>query len=422
LDTVGRAQFFTTLDLSAGYWQILVDPSSTEKTAFTTHCGLFEFTRMPFGLCNAPSTFQRLMQTVLAGLEGKVCFVYIDDILVCSRTFQEHLTHLRAVLQRLRDANLKLKLRKCSFLRPEVHYLGHVISKGGIAPDPSKTEKVQNYPVPTDLLKLRQFLGLASYYRRFIRNFAKISAPLHALTKKGVPFVWSVACQQAFEHLKQLLCRAPVLAYPQFGPGHQFLLETDASLEGLGAVLSQREEKGLIHTMAYASRALHKHERNYPITELETLGLVWAVQYFRAYLLGHHCVVLTDHAACTSLLHATHPSPKLARWAMSIQEMDLEIKHRSGKSNLSADALSRNPGVEAVTAPVKVVGAEFATQQYIDPDFKSIIDYQNWHLPTDDREARKVVFQSIICIVICMMAVFTCISWCRWCLAIPQGQ
>ena len=333
LDTIGRAQYFTKLDLAAGYWQIQMDSDSSEKTAFTTHCGLFEFNRMPFGLCNAPSTFQRLMQTVLAGLVWKSCFVYIDDILVCSRTLEEHIEHLGAVLQRLRDANLKLKMKKCYFLSGLIQFLGYIISREGISPDPEKTAKVSNYPVPTDVTKLRQFIGLASYYRRFIKNFAKISAPLHALTKKGVLFEWTTACQQAFDQLKHLLCTAPVLAYPQFGPGHQFVLETDASLAGLGVVLSQRDGKGLLHPVAYASRALHKHEQNYPITELETLGLVWAVKYFRAYLLGHHCTVLTDHAACMSLLHATHPSAKLARWAMIIQEMDLDIRHRSGKSN-----------------------------------------------------------------------------------------
>lgn len=176
---------------------------------------------MPFGLCNAPSTFQRLMQTVLAGLEWKCCFVYIDDILVCSWTFEEHIAHFQLVLERLCKANLKLKLRKCSFLCEVVQYLGHTISRHGIAPDPAKTTKVRNYPVPTDVTKLiRQFLGLASYYRRFIPNFAKVSGPLHLLTKKSVRFEWTVQCQEAFELLKELLCSAPVLAYPQFGPGH----------------------------------------------------------------------------------------------------------------------------------------------------------------------------------------------------------
>ena len=161
--------------------------------------------------------------------------------------------------------------------------MGHTISKHGIAPEPSKVYRVQNFPTPTDLNRLRQFLGLASYYRRFIRNFAAVSAPLHAL---NAPFEWTVQCQDAFQQLKELLCSAPVLAYPQFGPGQQFVLETDASLACLGAVLSQKDDKGHLHPVAYASRALHKHERNYHVTELETLGIVWAAKYFRAYLLG----------------------------------------------------------------------------------------------------------------------------------------
>ena len=395
LDTLGRAQYFTTLDLSAGYWQIQLDASSKEKTAFTTHCGLFQFNRMPFGLCNAPSTFQRLMQTVLVGLEGKTCFVYIDDILVCSRTFDDHVRHLQAVFDRLRTANLKLKVQKCVFLRDEVQYLGHTISKHGIAPDPSKVSKVQNFPVPTDLNKLRQFLGLASYYRRFIKNFAAVAAPLHALTKKDVSYVWTVQCQEAFQQLKQLLCSAPVLAYPQFGPGHQFVLETDASLAGLGAVLSQNDDKGHLHPVAYASRALHKHEVNYHITELETLGIVWAVKYFRAYLLGHHCVVLTDHAACTSLLNSTNPSAKLARWAMIVQEMDLDIRYRSGKSNCSADALSRNPVADAVVSCVTAETTDFGLEQRSDSEFKPLIDYlEKGILPADDAAARKLVINS----------------------------
>ena len=267
LDTLGRARYFSTLDLSTGYWQIPVHPADREKTAFTTHCGLFEFNRMPFGLCNAPSTFQRLMQTVLAGLDGKCCFVYIDDILVCSRTFKEHVKHLKLVFDRLRAAGLRLKVGKCMFLREQVKYLGHTISKEGIGPDPSKVVKVQTFPVPTDVHKLRQFLGLASYYRRFIKDFASVSSPLNALTKKGASFQWTTQCQHSFDRLKTLLCCAPVLLYPKFGPGHDFVLETDASLTGLGAVLSQADEKGVLHPVAYASRALHKH--------LTTISLKW---------------------------------------------------------------------------------------------------------------------------------------------------
>ena len=358
LDTLGQAKYFTTLDLSAGYWQVELDPESQAKTAFTSHCGLYEFTRMPFGLCNAPATFQRLMQVVLSGLEWDCCFVYIDDILVASPSFEEHMRHLQLVFERLRQAGLRLKPKKCHFLRKHVPYLGFVISKHGIQVDPLKTDMVKHFPTPTDPTSVRSFLGLASYYRRFVPRFAAVAAPLHRLTKKDEKFEWSEECETAFCRLKSLLTEAPVLVYPRFGEGEQFLLETDASGIGLGAVLSQKQSDGKYHPVAYASRSLQPNEKNYPISELETLAIVWAVKYFRAYLLGHPCTVLTDHAACVSLLNTPRPSAKLARWAMAIQEMDLLIKHRSGKSNAGADALSRYPGGVADTNAVVADSAD----------------------------------------------------------------
>ena len=181
LNTFGKSRYFTMLDLASGYWQIEMDPASREKSAFRTHHGLFEFCRMPFGLCNVPATFQRLMQTVLAGLEWRCCFIYLDDILIASQTFEEHLEHLRLVFDRLRKAGLTLKPKKCFFVQQKVQYLGHVISPEGIMPDPAKTEKVKQFPMPTDVTKVRQFLGLTSYYRRFVPRFSSIAAPLHAL-------------------------------------------------------------------------------------------------------------------------------------------------------------------------------------------------------------------------------------------------
>ena len=185
LDTLGKSRYFTTLDLRSGFWQRAMDPATREKSVFVTHKGLHEFVRMPFGLCNAPATFQRLMQIVLAGIEWKFCFVYLDDILICSETFEEHLQHLSAVLERLHKANLTLKPKKCFFLQRVVVYLGHVISQNGVSPDPEKTSKVKQFPVPKDVSSVRQFLGLASYYRRFVPKFAAIAGPLHNLTKKN---------------------------------------------------------------------------------------------------------------------------------------------------------------------------------------------------------------------------------------------
>ena len=343
LDTLGNARFFTTLDLASGYWQVPLDDDTIPKTAFTTHKGLYEFVRMPFGLCNAPATFQRAMQSVLAGLEWRDCFVYIDDILIASATFEEHLQHLEQVFNRLRTANLRLKPKKCRFLCKEVKYLGHVISVHGVLPDPEKTNQVKSFPTPTDVTSVRRFLGLASYYRRFVPKFAKIAAPLHALLKKENVFEWTTECTTAFNLLKDALTSSLILVYPKFGPDSEFILETDASYVGLGAVLSQQQEDGKAHPIAYASRSLNVHEKKYGVTELETLGLVWAVRYFRPYLLGHKTTVFTDHSACLSLLNHPRPSGKLARWALTIQEMDLLIKHRPGKSNTNADALSRHP-------------------------------------------------------------------------------
>ena len=193
LDLLAGSKYFSTLDLASGYWQVGMDRKSQKKTAFVTHSGLYEFQVMPFGLCNAPATFQRLMEAVLVGLAHNVCVVYLDNILVMGATFEEHLDNLSSVLTRLREAGLRLKPAKCHL----VEFLGHVVSATGVAADPAKVEAVKNYPTPTDLKKLRSFLGLASYYRRFIPHFSVVAGPLHALTHKDVPFEWTAACQSA---------------------------------------------------------------------------------------------------------------------------------------------------------------------------------------------------------------------------------
>lgn len=230
LVALGEAQYFTSLDLASGYWQIGLSEDARQKSTFVTYNGLFEFLRMPFGLCNAPATFQRLMQRVLAGLEYKCCFAYLDDVLVASKTFHDHLAHLREVFSQLRSAQLRLKPKKCDLLRDQVHFLGYVVSPAGIEPDPAKTDKVNEFPTPTDATSVRRFLGLASYYRRFVPNFSVIAAPLNQLTKKNAQFEWTEDCEISFERLKSALMSAPVLVYPRFGPGNTFILETDASI------------------------------------------------------------------------------------------------------------------------------------------------------------------------------------------------
>ena len=242
LDTLAGSTMFTTLDLLSGYWQVEVAEADRAKTAFCTMEGLYEFSVMPFGLCNAPATFQRLMDLVLRGLQWSQCLVYIDDVIIPGRSFSEHLGNLQAVLQRLREAGLKLQPKKCAFLQSQVSYLGHVVSSEGVAADPAKVEKVATWPVPMTVKEVQQFLGFAGYYRRFVKHFADVARPLHHLTERTMEFRWTKQCQVAFDELRRRLVTAPVLAYPDYTK--PFTLDTDASDTGIGGVLSQRGADG----------------------------------------------------------------------------------------------------------------------------------------------------------------------------------
>ncbi len=399
LDLLSGARYFTTLDLASGYWQVAMDPVSREKTAFITTSGLFEFRKMPFGLVNAPATFQRLMEIVLSGLAREGCLVYLDDVIVMGSTLEEHNANLTKVLDRLREAGLMLKPQKCKIAQTQVEYLGHIVSGGGIHTDLMKLQAVSEFPRPTNLKALRSFLGLTSYYRRFIPNFARVAAPLHALTKKDAEFAWTTQCAEAFDRLKSLLTSAPVLAFPDFRV--PFILETDASGNGLGAVLAQRQEDGSVRPVAYASRSLQDHEKRYGVTELEGLGVVWSVKHFRPYLYGHQCDIYTDHQALKSLLNTPQPSGKLARWGMAIQELDVRILHRSGKHNDNADSLSRFPLLQSFVTdePCGVVAAVepqesrdgLADLQREDQSLAEVITYlETGVLPADEKQAKTI--------------------------------
>ena len=290
--------------------------------------------------------------------------------------------------------------------------MGHLVSADGICPNPDKVRAVVDFPVPTNVKTVREFVGMASYYRRFIPNFAKIASPLHMLTRQDVPFQWMSVCQSAFDRLKQLLSSSPVLAYPDFN--RMFLLHTDASGLGLGAVLEQEPDGGgLPHPVAYVSQSLFKQEQKYGITELEALGVVWAVRHFRAYILGNECRVYTDHTPVRSLLNTRHPSGKLARWSESIAELDLEILYKPGRKNANAYALLRSPTAppndELEVAQVATVNWEQADPaaeleneekdelshlQRQDPDMLGMIEYlENDILPQDEKLARKFTIE-----------------------------
>ena len=336
---------------------------------------------------------------VLRDLAREGCLVYIDDVIVVGKTLEEHNENLRKVLSRLREAGLRLKPRKCKLAQEEVEFLGHIVSAEGIRTDPRKLQAVRDFKCPENVKMLRSFLGLASYYRRFIPAFARVATPLHGLTKKDVEFVWDSACQSAFEELKDLLTKAPVLVYPNFNV--PFILETDASGRGLGAVLAQQQEDGSIRPIAYASRTLQPNERKYGVMELEGLGVVWAVKHFRPYLYGHRCNLYTDHEALKSLLNTPQPSGKLARWGMAIQELDIQIYHRSGKHNSNADALSRFPlpqhpgadeqcGVVAAIDPV-IPEEELAGLQRGDNALNEIMTFlETGVLPADGKRAKVI--------------------------------
>ncbi|XP_064398966.1 uncharacterized protein LOC135345475 [Halichondria panicea] len=367
LDQLNKAKYFSTLDLASGFWKVQVHPDSKEKTAFITHQGLYQFNVMPFGLRNAPAVFQRLMQQVLAGLnpEEGVPFasVYIDDILIFSQSFNDHLQHLEAVIDRVASAGLRLKPSKCKFIRQTVEYLGHVLTPMGICPNPEKVRAVQQFPRPTSVKEVRQFLGLASYYRRFVKGFADIAQPLHALTKANCRYDWTADCQTSFDSLKSRMLMSPVLAFPDFSL--PFTLETDASIKGLGAVLSQRgQEDGKVHPVAYASRALSPQEQRYSVTELETLAVVWAVKHYHAYLYGHDVVVYTDHSAVKAVLSNPQANGKHARWWSQVYcsgIKNLEIVYRAGRDNANADALSRAPVTQPTSEVELVTDVQIAT-------------------------------------------------------------
>jgi hypothetical protein len=339
LETLSGCQWFTSLDLANGFWQVELDPKDREKSTFITRFGTFEFAVMPFGLCNAPATFQRLMDTVLRDILWQFVVVYVDDINVGSKTFEEHLQHLKEVFTRLSNAGLKLSPEKCFFFKEKLPFLGHVVSKEGIHTDPEKLEVIKGMPIPKDLTQLRGFIALASYYRRFVKNFSSIAEPLHRLLKKGTPYVWGKDQNEAFEALKERLTTPPILAYPDFEK--PFILYTDASSFALGAILAQKDDEKKEHVLAYASRTLNKHERNYGVTELECLAVVWAVKHFHHYLHGRKFTVITDHAALRYLKNMSNPVGKLGRWLMTLNSYDLDIINRPGKQHSNVDTLSR---------------------------------------------------------------------------------
>jgi hypothetical protein len=316
LSTLAGSQWFSTLDLKSGYWQVGVHPEDKEKTAFSTGSGLYQFDVMPFGLCNAPATFERLMEFVLRGLTWKTCLVYLDDVMVVGSTFDEHLKNLNEIFGRLRSAHLQLNVKKCKLFQQEVNFLGHVVSPAGIQTDPDKLEPVREWPRPKDKHQLRSFLGLCTYYRRFVKRFADIAKPFHKLTEEKTPFIWDKESESAFRSLKISLYTSPILSYPKIK--RQYILDTDASNNVIGAVLSQVQE-GEERVIEYYSKVLSKPDRNYCVTRKELLVVVNAVGHFYKYLYGQHFKIRTDHASLKWLVNLKYLEGQAARWLERLQ-------------------------------------------------------------------------------------------------------
>lgn len=336
LDKLGRCNYFSTLDLASGFHQIEINQKDISKTAFSVDSGHYEFLRMPFGLKNAPSTFQRVMDNVLRDYVGKGCLVYMDDIVIYSTSLEEHLVLLKKIFKKLKDANLKIQPDKSEFLKKETAFLGHIVSGDGIKPNPDKIHAVLNFPIPETQKDIKSFLGLVGYYRKFIKDFAKLTKPLTKCLKKNskAKIQHTPEFIEAINICKHLLTHDPILEYPDFNK--KFTLTTDASDVALGAVLSQTDKP-----IAYASRTLSTTETHYSTTEKELLAIVWATKYFRPYLYGQKFTLITDHKPLTWLLSLKEPNAKLIRWRLKLQEFDFDILYKEGKLNTNADALSR---------------------------------------------------------------------------------
>lgn len=339
VDTLGSAKFVSKLDLLKGYWQVPLTARASDISAFVTPDDFMQYSVMAFGMRNAPSTFQRLINIVLAGVSN--CNAYLDDLVIYSTDWSEHISTLREVFSRLKNASLTLNLAKCDFGQATITYLGREVGQGQVRPIEAKVSAITEFPVPASRKELRRFLGMAGYYRNFCKNFSTVVSPLTSLLSPSRVFLWSDECQDAFENVKALLCSVPVLAAPVYDK--TFKLEIDASAVGTGAVLIQEDIHGIDHPVCYFSRKFNKSQLNYSTIEKETLALLLALQYFDVYLSSSNLpiTVFTDHNPLVFLSRMHNQNQRLMRWSLVVQGYHLKIEHKKGSENIMADALSR---------------------------------------------------------------------------------
>ena len=340
IDGLGGAQYLTTIDLARGYWQVPMADKAKELTVFVTPYGLFQFKVMPFGLNGAPAMFQRLMDRVIQGM-SEYTVAYLDDLVVNSATWKDHLEHVRQVLVRLRESGLTAKPDKCQFGMKHCRYLGYVVGGGEVRPEVAKVEAVKKWKRPRTKKEVRMFLGLSGYYRRFIPQYSVIAAVLTDLTRKDRPKLvrWTEECEDAFERLKEVLCNDPVLKSPDYS--REFTVQTDASDRGMGAVLCQTNKDGEEHPVAYFSRKFLPREERYGTVEKECLAIKLRIQAFRVHILGRSFTVVTDHRALEWMNRMKQDNSRLTRWSLSLQPYTFQVKYRPGKTHGNVDALSR---------------------------------------------------------------------------------
>ena len=339
LEALQGAKYFTTVDLQSGYWQVAMSPEAKQISSFVTKSGVYAPNRLMMGLCSASHTFERLMETVLRGLQWEELLVYLDDIIVFSSNEQDHVERLDRMLARLKEANLKIKPSKTCMFQREVEYLGHIVCEQGIKTDPKKIEAINRIPQPTAVKELRSLLGLTGYYRRFIPRYGEITKPLCRLLKKKIKFAWDELCTQAFVDLKQALTSHTILAYPDYSK--PFILDTDCSKLAMGAVLSQLDANNEERPIAYFSKALNDAQSKYSITKMEMLALVSAIRHFKPYLYGAKFECRVDHHSLIWLQNMKEPQGILARWLETLSNYNFTVIHRPGRHHLNADALSR---------------------------------------------------------------------------------
>ena len=339
IDNIGHSKYVTKFDLLKGFWQIPMTDRAKEISAFVTPDGLFQYKVMPFGMKNSPATFQRLVNPLISNLDG--CKAYIDDAIIFSEEWQQHLQIIRTFFDRLNEAKLTVNLAKSEFCHANLTFLGHIVGQGQVKPVEAKVEAISDFPVPTGKRQLMRFLGMAGYYRKFCNNFSVIAEPLTNLLGKRVKYVWTDDCQKSFDKLKAILKSAPVLLAPSFDK--EFKLAVDASDVGAGSVLLQEDDNGVDHPVCYFSKKFNKHQRNYSTIEKECLSLILALQHFEVYLTSSVApiVIFSDHNPLTFIHKMKNKNQRLLRWSLMLQEHNLDIRHIKGTDNIIPDVLSR---------------------------------------------------------------------------------